>query len=53
MPLHPIGEKNRKGELGSYYSVKDYFSINPEFGSDTEFKALVEEILANGYVCYH
>ena len=44
MPLHPIGEKNRKGELGSYYSVKDYFSINPEFGSDTEFKALVEEI---------
>ena len=26
MPIHPIGEKNRKGELGSYYSVKDYFS---------------------------
>lgn len=24
MPIHPIGEKNRKGTLGSYYSVKDY-----------------------------
>jgi len=23
MPIHPIGEKNRKGTLGSYYSVKD------------------------------
>ena len=31
MPIHPIGEKNRKGELGSYYSVKDYFAVNPEF----------------------
>ena len=31
MPIHPIGEKNRKGSLGSYYSVKDYQAINPEF----------------------
>ena len=23
MPIHPIGEKNRKGALGSYYAVKD------------------------------
>ena len=44
MPIHPIGEKNRKGELGSYYSVKDYFSVNPEFGSAEEFKSLVNEI---------
>ena len=33
MPVHPIGEKNRKGPLGSYYSVKDYKGINPEFGT--------------------
>jgi len=44
MPLHPIGEKNRKGELGSYYSVKDYFSINSEFGTAEEFKTLVDDI---------
>jgi glycosidase len=41
MPINPIGEKNRKGTLGSYYSVKDYTTINPEFGTLTDFKAMV------------
>ena len=31
MPIHPIGEKNRKGSLGSYYSIRDYKAVNPEF----------------------
>ncbi|MFC2094190.1 alpha-amylase family glycosyl hydrolase [Bacteroidota bacterium] len=44
MPIHPIGEKNRKGTLGSYYSVKDYKAVNPEFGTSDEFKALVDKI---------
>ena len=44
MPIHPIGEKNRKGELGSYYSVRDYLDINPEFGTKKEFKSLIDEI---------
>ena len=44
MPIHPIGEKNRKGSLGSYYSVKDYKSINPEFGTLEEFNTLVKKI---------
>lgn len=44
MPIHPIGEKNRKGTLGSYYSVKYYLGINPEFGTFEEFKALVNTI---------
>ena len=43
MPIHPIGEKNRKGILGSYYSVKDYNDVNPEFGSKEDFKALVDK----------
>lgn len=42
MPIHPIGEKNRKGTLGSPYSVKDYFAVNPEFGTMDDFKALVK-----------
>lgn len=46
MPIHPIGEKNRKGSLGSYYSVKNYKAINPEFGSEEEFKQLVDSIHA-------
>jgi glycosidase len=44
MPIHPIGEKNRKGTLGSYYSVKDYKAVNPEFGTLEEFKTLVKMI---------
>jgi len=35
MPVQEIGRKNRKGGLGSPYSVKDYYSINPEFGTWT------------------
>lgn len=41
MPINPIGEKNRKGSLGSYYAVKDYVKVNPEFGSLEDFKAVV------------
>jgi len=43
MPVNPIGEKNRKGSLGSYYSVKNYVGINPEFGNMEDFKNLVKE----------
>jgi glycosidase len=42
MPIHPIGEKNRKGSLGSYYAVKDYKAVNPEFGNLQDFNALVK-----------
>lgn len=44
MPIHPIGELNRKGELGSYYAVKDFKAVNPEFGTIEEFKSLVQKI---------
>ena len=42
MPINPIGEVNRKGTLGSYYSIKDYLDINPEFGTKEDFKHFVE-----------
>jgi glycosidase len=42
MPIHPIGKKNRKGGLGSYYSVQDYQGINPEYGNLEDFKKLVK-----------
>ncbi|MBI1365459.1 MAG: alpha-amylase [Alphaproteobacteria bacterium] len=41
MPINPIGEKNRKGTLGSPYSVKDYFAVNPEFGTLNDLKSFV------------
>ena len=43
MPINPIGELNRKGSLGSYYSVRDYKGINPEFGTFADFKRLVDK----------
>lgn len=42
MPIHPISEKERKGELGSYYAVKDYKAVNPEFGTMEDFKEFVK-----------
>ncbi|MEP7347544.1 MAG: alpha-amylase family glycosyl hydrolase, partial [Gemmatimonadaceae bacterium] len=42
MPVQPIGKRNRKGLLGSYYAVSDYTAINPEFGNEADFKALVD-----------
>lgn len=47
MPVQPIGEKNRKGELGSPYAVKDYFGINAEFGDAESFQALVDAVHAH------
>lgn len=41
MPIHPISEKNRKGSLGSYYAVKDYKGVNPEFGTLQDLKNFV------------
>ena len=44
MPIFPIGEKNRIGTLGSVYSVKDFRTVNHEFGTMEAFKSLVNKI---------
>lgn len=41
MPIQPVGVKNRKGTLGSYYSISSYTAINPEFGTLEDFKGMV------------
>ena len=43
MPVYPIGEEQRKGSLGSYYSIRDYRAINPELGTMEDFDAFVAE----------
>lgn len=48
MPIFPISELNRKGELGSYYAVQDYKDVNPEFGSLYDFKKMVRQAHALG-----
>lgn len=41
MPVQPIGEEGRKGTLGSYYSIRDYMAVNPEFGTMEDLKRMV------------
>lgn len=49
MPVHPISELNCKGELGSYYAVKDYKAVNPELGDADQFKAFVDAAHQQGF----
>ena len=51
MPIHPIGEKGRKGSMGCPYANRDYRSVNPEYGTMEDFKALVDEIHRRGMKC--
>jgi hypothetical protein len=42
MPIHPIGQLNKKGSLGCPYSIQDYRGINPEYGTQADFKRLID-----------
>ena len=48
MPVQPIGRLHRKGSLGSYYSVADYTAINPEHGTEADFRRFVDAAHAQG-----
>jgi Glycosidases len=48
MPIHPIGRVRRKGALGCPYAIADYTSVNPEYGSLTDFTRLIESAHALG-----
>ena len=64
MPIYPISEKFRKADqktlieevdeadrdkyLGSYYAIKDYRAVNPDLGSEEDFRQLVEKAHAMG-----
>lgn len=43
MPIYPIGEERSAGGLGSPYSVKNYKTVNSEFGSLEDLQNLVEQ----------
>ena len=49
MPIHPVGEKRAKtdiGALGSPYAVRDYKGVNPAYGGEEQFRALVDSVHA-------
>ena len=48
MPIFPIGKVERKGTLGSYYSIADFCTVNSEFGTENDFKNLVQIAHENG-----
>lgn len=49
MPIHPIGEQGRKGSLGSYYAIRDYRAVNPEFGTMEDFERFLEKAHDMGF----
>lgn len=48
MPVYPIGEEQRKGTLGSYYSIRDYTAVNPELGTMEDLDDFIAEAHALG-----
>ena len=51
MPIHPIGEKNKKGSLGCPYANRDYRTVNPCYGTMQDFRELVDAIHNRGMTC--
>ena len=48
MPIHPIGEKARKGTWGSPYAAKDYRAIDATMGTVEDLKNLAEDVHKKG-----
>lgn len=49
MPIYPISELNKKGSLGSYYSIADYQGVNPDFGTHADLHELIDEAHELGF----
>jgi glycosidase len=43
MPIHPVGQEKKKGSVGSPYAVRDYYAINPDYGTKEDLRRLVSE----------
>jgi len=43
MPIHPIGQTMKKGALGSPFSVRDFYAVNPDYGTTNDFRRLVDQ----------
>ena len=48
MPIHPTGKEKKKGTIGSPYAVRDYYAINPDYGTAADLKRLIREAHARG-----
>jgi cyclomaltodextrinase len=41
MPIHPLGQLRSKPPLGSPYAVRDYYGINPAYGTAADLRRLI------------
>lgn len=41
MPIHPTGRLKAKGTFGSPYAVRDYYGINPDYGTAADLHQLI------------
>jgi cyclomaltodextrinase len=48
MPIHPVGQEKKKGSVGSPYAVRDYYAINPDYGTRENLKRLTTEAHRRG-----
>jgi glycosidase len=48
MPIHPSGQAKKKGTLGSPYSVRDYYAIDPALGTADDLHRLITEAHRRG-----
>src|ERR1051326_7451053 len=48
MPINPIGQEKKKGTIGSPYAVRDYYEVNPDYGSGDDLHRLINEAHKRG-----
>lgn len=48
MPIHQIGQEKKKGSIGSPYAVRDYYSINTDYGTKADLQRLIKEAHKRG-----
>jgi len=48
MPIHPIGHLKAKGSIGSPYAVRDYYAVNPDYGTKEDLHRLIDGSHARG-----
>src|SRR5205085_2831130 len=48
MPIPPTGQVKKKGTIGSPYAVRDYYAINPDYGTKQDLLKLVGEAHRRG-----
>lgn len=48
MPVHPVGRLKAKGTFGSPYAVRDYYAVNPDYGTKEDLHRLIDAAHARG-----